>query len=284
MPRYDSLMDDILRAGLGEAIKAGGFKRRRPRLYVRERDWGYEYVTYRKASKYGGDEFFDEIGVFYQPVQDLYDELFPEGIGDNRFPNPFGPLPAHIFGGSACSLWTSIEPDPDGPHAHRIEFNDKYRLGRFDGVTNHFGSGYEWYTERSDTKIITDELIGIWQHQLDAWLDYAADMAFAAAWYLSEAYKPTYAYCHAATFYHLAGDERRAKDMLLECLRSTSASFEALEKKFRDGWFFGIFSGRSTERSRERAKSLFDAYQKVTKVARRLAGHFGYELPIHEDH
>ena len=223
MPRYDSLMDDILRAGLGEAIKASGFKRRRPRLYVRERDWGYEYVTYRKASKYGGDGFFDEIGVFYQPVQDLYDELFPEGIGDNRFPNPFGPLPAHIFGGSACSLWTSIEPDPDGPHAHRIEFNDKYRLGRFDGVTNHFGSGYEWYTERSDTKIITDELIGIWQHQLDAWLDYAADMAFAAAWYLSEAYKPTYAYCHAATFYHLAGDERRAKDMLLECLRSTSA-------------------------------------------------------------
>lgn len=276
MTRYNALMDRVLKAGLHDAIKASGFRRKRPRLYVRETETGYDCVYFHRADTYG-EWFRDALSTFYQPMADLYDEVFPDGTGDISFPDTRGPLRYHALAGMMDNLMTTVEPTDDGPHAFRVGHNKHHRKPMLlsKNVNNH-GS---WITKSEDLRDITDEIIGYWNTNAKTWFDRAKDPAFIASWLTLDRGGIHYDQCHSAAFYFLAGDHRRARKLLQDCIELGKTPFETLDLRYREGRFFGIFYVPSSEETRARAEQTLAFYKKLAAVAQTLADHCGYDIP-----
>lgn len=279
MTRYNALMDQVLNAGLHEAIKASGFRRKRPRFYVRETTTGYDFVYFHRAGKFG-EWFCDALGTFYQPMADLYDEVFPDGSGDINFPSTFWPLPVHILSTMMINLMTTVESTPGGDQAFRVEDNEHFfrsGTGKSMLLSKNAADNGSWITPFDRLDDLTEELIGHLNTNARTWFDHAKDPAFIASWLVFRGRVIHYNHCHAAAFYFLAGDDRRARKLLLDCIEQAKTPFEALDKHYREDRFLGLIAGRSSEESRRRATSTLDFYSELAAVARTLADHCGYD-------
>ena len=256
------------RPGSPRALEDSGFKRRyrRARIFARESEDRFEFVQFVRIDKWDSDRFYDVVGIFSNPLRDLYDELFPDGSEEIEILDTRWRFPCHFVVSIAETCDTTVEYDPDGEHPYT--FTQHYLDQVRPDLAAHTYFGRNWEPARDTTSATATDVAAIWNTYTVPWLKSWQDPSFLASWVMRDRrewqlIKPLY----AAILYRLAGEEQRTRSMLQECHRRCTISFRDLEHPLRKPRFLGYGTGPSTPETRGIARRRFRFGQKIAAEA-----------------